>query len=86
MWGVPVFVGGKPLVGGDTRIVISDVFGDLLTDYRCRWAIETLFQALKRRGFDLEATPVTNSERLPVAGPVGAGLCLVLSGRARHRR
>jgi hypothetical protein len=64
LWGMPVFVGGKPLVGGDTLIVISDVFGDLLTDYRCRWAIETLFQALKSRGFDLEATHVTDSERL----------------------
>jgi hypothetical protein len=64
LWGVPVFVGGKPLVGGDTRIVISDVFGDLLTDYRCRWAIETLFEALKSRGFDLEASHVTEGERL----------------------
>lgn len=64
VWGIAVFVGGKPLKGGDSLIVISDVFGDLLTDYRCRWAIETLFEALKSRGFDLEASHVTKGDRL----------------------
>ncbi len=64
LWGVPVYVGGKALGGGDTLIVVSDVPGDLAADYRCRWGIETLFQSLKGRGFDLEATHVTRPERL----------------------
>jgi hypothetical protein len=38
---------------------------DLLADYRLRWGIETLFGALKRRGFDLESTHVVSCpERL----------------------
>lgn len=37
----------------------------LLADYRLRWGIEALFGALKRRGFDLEATHVVRyPERL----------------------
>ena len=37
----------------------------LLADYRQRWGIEPLFGALKRRGFDLEATHVVRyPERL----------------------
>ena len=64
LWGVAVFVGGKPLAGGDTLIVVSDVFGEILHDYRRRWGIETLFQAMKGRGFDLEATHVTQADRL----------------------
>jgi hypothetical protein len=37
----------------------------LLADYRLRWGIETLFGALKSRGFDLEATHVVRyPERL----------------------
>ena len=64
LWGVPVYVGGKPLPSGDTLIVVSDVPGDLAADYRCRWGIETLFQSLKGRGFDLEATHVTQPDRL----------------------
>lgn len=64
LWGVPVYVGGRPLNSGDVLIVVSDVPGDPATDYRCRWGIETLFQSLKGRGFDLEATHVTKPERL----------------------
>jgi hypothetical protein len=38
---------------------------DVLTDDRRRWSIETLFGALKSRGFDLEATQVVSCpERL----------------------
>ncbi len=32
--------------------------------YAKRWAIETLFAGLKSRGFNLEETHMTNSERL----------------------
>jgi hypothetical protein len=40
------------------RIVISNEKGDLLREYRLRWKVETLFQALKGRGFDLERPPL----------------------------
>jgi hypothetical protein len=44
----------------------------LLADYRRRWGIETLFGALKSRGFDLEATHVVRyPERLErLLGPL----------------
>ena len=38
--------------------------GNLLEDYRRRWSIECLFQALKGRGFHLEETRVIEPNRL----------------------
>jgi hypothetical protein len=71
LWGTPVHVGGKRLRAKPARagkkagkadwliIVSSHPVRDLLVLYRLRWGIETLFQAMKGRGFDLEgcATP-----------------------------
>lgn len=62
LWGTPVFVGGKRLRPEQTKtgkedrlIVVSNcALGDLLSLYRLRWGIETFFQALKGRGFDIE--------------------------------
>lgn len=63
-----LFVSGMRAKDGDFVVVVSDragsKAGDLLEQYRQRWGIETLFGCLKRRGFDLEATHVTRSERL----------------------
>ena len=71
LWGLPVFVGGKRLrCSTDGRdgsreflVVISDEPGDLLEDYRLRWKIETLFQAFKGRGFDMEGCRLTDTLR-----------------------
>ena len=35
-----------------------------LADYRLLWGIETLFSALKTRGFNLESTHFLNAEKL----------------------
>lgn len=64
LWGLPVYVGGKHLHGKEYLIVISNQTGDLLSDYRLRWKIETLFQALKGRGFDLESCRLSQTKRL----------------------
>lgn len=64
LWTRWVYVGGKPLPGGDTLVVIGNSIGDLLSDYRLRWKIETLFQALKGRGFDLESCRLSQETRL----------------------
>lgn len=64
LWGVPVFLGGKPLRGGEHLSIISNVCTDVMGDYRQRWSIECFFQALKGRGFDLEATHLTDHSRL----------------------
>ncbi len=65
LWGLCVFVAGKRLRRGRSEflIVISGAAGDLLEDYRLRWKIETLFQAFKGRGFEMEACKLTDPLR-----------------------
>ena len=60
--GQPLFVVGTRLAD-DVLIILSDVPANL-ADYALRWGIETLFGALKSRGFCLEATHVVEEERL----------------------
>jgi hypothetical protein len=79
LWGLRVYVGGKYLRDKEFLIVISNQVSDLLTDYRLRWKIETLFQALKGRGFDLESCRLSQEKRL--AGWLGflaLGFCWCL--------
>ncbi len=79
LWGLGVFVGGKHLRGNEYLIVISNQSGDLLADYRLRWKIETLFQALKGRGFDLESCRLSQKDRLSGwFGFLALGLCWCL--------
>jgi len=70
-----VYSGKKPMrlhvsgmrIKGDFLVVVSDrpaPCGDLLQEYSKRWGIETLFGDLKKRGFDVEATHLRDSERL----------------------
>lgn len=59
-----LFVSGTRLTDGEFVIVVSDQTASGLADYALRWGIETLFGALKSRGFNLEATHVTEPERL----------------------
>lgn len=64
LWGTWVYLGGKPLKTGDYLLLASSHRGNLLEDYRRRWSIECLFQALKGRGLDLETTRVILPDRL----------------------
>jgi hypothetical protein len=64
LWGLPVYVGGRYLHGTEYLIVVSNEKGDVLADYRLRWKIETLFQAMKGRGFDLESCRLEKQKRL----------------------
>jgi hypothetical protein len=89
LWGSPVYLGGKRLAGEDNFLVIaSDAPGSLLEDYRRRWSIECLFQALKGRGFHLEETRVTDAHRLSVLlGLLALGyLWCVCAGQALPER
>jgi hypothetical protein len=71
LWGTPVHVGGKRLRPEQSKdgkqdwlIVVSNrPAANLLALYRLRWGIETLFQALKGRGFDLEGCATPRIER-----------------------
>jgi Transposase DDE domain len=63
--GQSLFVMGLRRSDGEYVIIVSTEESDqLLTDYARRWGIETLFGCLKTRGFCLEATHVTDKERL----------------------
>jgi hypothetical protein len=63
--GQRLFVMGMRRSDGEYVIVISTEESDLLlSDYARRWGVETLFGCLKTRGFCLEATHVTEKERL----------------------
>jgi len=64
LWGLLVYVGGRYLHDKEYLVVISNQPGDLLADYRLRWKIETLFQALKGRGFDMESCRLSKERRL----------------------
>lgn len=79
LWGLPLYVGGKHLHGKEYIVIISNQPGDLLADYRLRWKIETLFQALKGRGFDLESCRLSQDRRLSGwFGFLALGLCWCL--------
>ena len=64
LWGIPVYLS---CYRSETErvIIASDQYTtSALNDYSQRWQIETLFQAFKGRGFDLEATRMVDSDRL----------------------
>lgn len=73
VWGRPVYVIGTRLDPKQKSRTTDDDFLIIITahephkalaDYRHRWGIETLFGALKTRGFCLESTHFTDRERL----------------------
>lgn len=63
--GQSLFVMGMRRSDGEYVIIVSTEESEqMLSDYARRWGIETLFGCLKTRGFCLEATHVTDKERL----------------------
>ena len=68
--GVKMFVIGHKLQTGEYLILVTDSHPEsVMEDYKLRWNIETLFACLKTRGFDFEATHLTDLDRInkPVA-------------------
>ena len=63
VFGKSRFVTGTRLEEGDYLIVVSLLEVDL-EEYALRWGIETMFGSFKTRGFHLEATHVTDADRL----------------------
>ena len=60
-----LYVTGMRLPAGEYVIIVSNDESDsILEDYKKRWKIEVLFQALKSRGFNFEATHLKDAERL----------------------
>ncbi|PZV02197.1 MAG: hypothetical protein DCF32_15315 [Leptolyngbya sp.] len=65
VWGRRVYVVATRLEDGELLILATGHRPQsALADYRLRWGIETLFAALKTRGFNLESTHFRHAERL----------------------
>jgi hypothetical protein len=65
MWGMELYLSGCRLKNGEYLILVSDEFCEKPHEqYRKRWGIETLFAAMKSRGFNLEDTRLKDAERL----------------------
>jgi len=65
VWGRRVYVMATRLDDGELLIIATDRRpNNALADYALRWGIETLFAALKTRGFNLESTHFIHHERL----------------------
>ena len=65
VWGRKVYISALRLDDGELLIIISpDSGSQAIVDYAHRWGIETLFGMFKTRGFCLESTHFTDSERL----------------------
>jgi hypothetical protein len=65
MWGARYYFSGCRLASGEYLILVAPTYEpQALEQYARRWGIETLFAALKTRGFNLEDTHVTKEERL----------------------
>ena len=76
MWAASIFT---YLHGTEYLIVISNEPGDRLEEYRLRWKVETLFQAMKGRGFDMESCRLSQERRLSGwFGFLSLGLCWCL--------
>jgi hypothetical protein len=65
MWDDEWYLSGCYLGSGEYLILVSPTLvNDAVEQYAKRWEIETLFAALKTRGFCLEATHLTKPDRL----------------------
>jgi hypothetical protein len=65
MWGLELYLSGCRLKDGEYLILVSSEFCEKPHEqYKNRWGIESLFGALKSRGFNLEDTHLKDSERL----------------------
>ena len=62
---IGVYLSVSRLASGELMIVASDSYDERAIESYCeRWEIETLFENLKSRGFDLEATHIIDHNRL----------------------
>src|SRR5436190_16976084 len=65
MWEVELFLSGCYLDAGEYLILVAPEYTPTpQAEYKKRWGIQTLFGALKARGFNLEETRLQDPERL----------------------
>jgi len=64
-------------------VISSQASEQILLEYKRRWTIETLFQNLKSRGFEVEETPVTKAEKIDkLFGVLALGVAWALAAGA----
>ena len=88
VWGRRVYIVATRLSDGELLILVTNHAPQTaLADYRLRWGIETLFSALKTRGFNLESTHVCHAERLSkLVALLSLGFCwAMITGRWHHQ-
>ena len=89
VWGCRVYMVATRLGDGELVIIATNRRPEsALADYRHRWGIETLFGALKTRGFNLESTHFRHPERLSkLLGILSLGFCwAMLTGMWHHQQ
>ena len=65
MWGMDLYLSGCYLGSGEYLILVAPEYTPAPhEEYKKRWGIETLFGALKSRGFNLEETRLQDTERI----------------------
>lgn len=87
--GIRLHVAGMMLPDGKLLILVTDEDPDLAVEnYKKRWGIETLFQCLKKRGFNIEDTRMTFPERIDklIALLAVAFAWCHVTGEWRHER
>ena len=63
--GVSLYIVGMKLPDGEFLIIVTGSDSEnAISDYKKRWEIETFFGCLKSRGFNFEATHITDPERI----------------------
>ncbi len=88
VWGRRVYVVATRLADGELLILATNQHPKTaLADYRLRWGLETLFSALKTRGFNLESTHFCHAERLSkLVALLALGFCwAMLTGLWQHQ-
>ncbi|MEO1095705.1 MAG: IS4 family transposase, partial [Cyanobacteria bacterium J06638_28] len=89
VWGCRVDIVATRLEDGERLILATGHRPPTaLADYRLRWGIETLFAALKTRGFNLESTHFCHAERLnKLIALLALAFCwAMLTGRWQHQQ
>jgi hypothetical protein len=88
LWGHWVYIAALRLKDGSLLVVATQMAPkSAIADYAERWGIETFFGVFKTRGFCLESTHLTNTERLSkLLALLSLALCWVfLTGEWLHQ-
>jgi len=65
LWGLMLYISASRSLDGELMLLVSNYkFENPQAIYKKRWEIEVMFQCLKGRGFNLEATHITDPHKI----------------------